>query len=213
MKVDPSSDVEQTILIKGSVNVESPNGNGHRYQLATKNNNIYWSIDDDITKSQLSYPVELDYPVNDWAHYVGVRNTEDDSLYLYLDGVKVQSLIDETGGLDLGGQALVIGNFHSLASQFYGALDNLQIYNKALSDSEVLALYSNSTAIKENYSVDVKVYSVAGGIKLSINSNASIYSVSGKLIAQNVYDDFFPCSTGMYIVKIGNSSLKVIVTQ
>lgn len=213
VKVDPSPAVEQTILIKGSVNADTPNGNGQRFQLATKNNNIYWSIDDDATKTQLSYPVEVDYPVNQWAHYVGVRNTVDDFLYFYLNGVKVSSLLDDTGALNMNGQALVIGNFHTLESQFYGSLDDLRIYNKALTDEEVLALYTNSTAVHEIIIADVKAYGVVGGIKLPPDSKASVYTITGKIIAQNINDDFVSCPNGMYIVKIGNVASKVMVTQ
>ncbi len=59
----------------------------------------------------------------------------------------------------------------------------------------------------------LNVYGVEGGIKLPENSNASVYSVSGKLVKQGVNEKFVPASKGMYIVRSGNLSAKVMVVE
>ncbi len=73
------------------------------------------------------------------------------------------------------------------------------------------AVFPSST--KEIASAKLKIYGVEGGIKLPENSNASVYSISGKLIQQGVNKDFISAAKGMYIVRVGNSASKVMVSK
>ena len=69
------------------------------------------------------------------------------------------------------------------------------------------------TSAKEITAAKLHVYGVQGGIKLPANSNANVYSISGKLLQKSVNDDFVSLAKGMYIVRSGNLSAKVMVIE
>lgn len=89
--------------------------------------------------------------VNDglWHHVVGVCDEAGGHLYLYLDGVQVASTtIPANSGLLSSSVPMSIGARQSGNNggtnydfQFYGAIDDVAIYSKALTASQVLAHY------------------------------------------------------------------------
>ncbi len=95
----------------------------------------------------------------------------------------------------------------------WGSIDEVNIVNKALSADEVMELYEMSTRAIDIAATKLKVIPVEGRIKLPNSSNASVYSISGKLIQQGVNKDFISAAKGMYIVRVGNSASKVMVTM
>ena len=78
-----------------------------------------------------------------------------------------------------------------------------------------LVAYMSGKALsaKDIASAKLNVYGVRGGIKLPSNSNASVYSISGKLLQKGVNEDFISVAKGMYIVRSGNASAKVMVIE
>ena len=221
--IDPTLS-NQMLIVKGTNSASeldfdgnAVNGaNGNRFVIETKEGNMRFAIDDDINKSQLGVDVASladGYPTG-WVQFVGVRDRENTMLRLYLNGVEVGSMADATGDLNIAGQDFVIGNFVTGANVAMGQVDEVYVINKALSAEEIVELMSLSTKAKDIALNDqLKAIPVEGGIKLPSNSNASVYSISGKLIQSNVNADFISCAKGMYIVRVGNSASKVMVTK
>ena len=86
--------------------------------------------------------------VNDgmWHCLVVTRNVEEGTIYLYVDGNLESAMADD--GRDLSNQVNMEIGVWSNESYYYesfsGAIDDIRIYNRALSESEVLELYNDS---------------------------------------------------------------------
>jgi len=81
--------------------------------------------------------------INDgaWHHVVGVMDRSGSTLYLYVDGVLVKSGATSIAGSVSNAHVLDMGYTWGLLD---GLLDDVRIYNRALSAAEILAIY-NST--------------------------------------------------------------------
>lgn len=142
--------INMTAIERGTIYAKGgDNSGGVRYTLAmgeANDNKMTLTTDDDSTKVQALG----DTVVNDgaWHHVVGVRSGTD--LFVYVDGV-----LDGTNtvpeGYDLSGTSqanALIGAITdardatgaTLEKFFAGAIDDLRIYNRALSAQEVLFL-------------------------------------------------------------------------
>src|SRR3989339_830900 len=77
--------------------------------------------------------------VNVWHHIVGAYDGA--AMKLYQDGVKVAETAT-TGNIDTNTTALNIGRQPSGAGRFSGIIDEVKIYNRALTDAEVLSHYN-----------------------------------------------------------------------
>ncbi|MEL6718940.1 MAG: LamG-like jellyroll fold domain-containing protein, partial [Bacteroidota bacterium] len=122
-------------------------GNGHWYAMATKDGELRLALDDDATKTQLGVSIdETTFPPMEWNHIAGVIDTEQDSIYLYLNGVQIGSLLNETDmDMSTTGLPLVIGNYHSGVRKINGALDEIEIYDRALSADDVAEIFAANT--------------------------------------------------------------------
>ena len=89
--------------------------------------------------------------INDgkWHFAAGVRDVGTDKLYLYLDGNLVDSDTDTTGSAMANTDNITIGNGGNsyIGEDWNGLIDEVRIYNRALSAGEVSALYQ-SGAVK-----------------------------------------------------------------
>jgi hypothetical protein len=108
---------------------------------------------------------------NRWYHFVGVYSAGAQTIDVYLDGEPDNgTLTPGTNGIPAaihGSSAdVTIGAKDTLAAYMEGMMDDLRIYNRALSAEDVKALYLNSTSFCENpngvpgqlqYDVDAKV--------------------------------------------------------
>lgn len=84
--------------------------------------------------------------VNSWTQYVMVRN-DDGDMKVYANGVLVNSA---TGGTDNGAlSAIEAGDYYAK-----GSLDDVRIYNRALSAAEISTLYQSASAVKINSSTN-----------------------------------------------------------
>lgn len=82
------------------------------------------------------------YSVNVWYHIAGVRESGQYSLYLNgeLKATITESVphnVDNIGPVVLGRYQAYLGGY------FYGIIDEVRIYNRALSESEIKWLYNN----------------------------------------------------------------------
>jgi len=97
----------------------------------------------------------LETGYNDWNQSVTSETYNDDNWHMaaitydgsqvnaYIDGILYNSTAD-TGDLDYDGNGLWIGRLWSGDLEyFYGSIDDIMIYNRALSANEIQALYNN----------------------------------------------------------------------
>ena len=68
---------------------------------------------------------------------------DDENIYLYIDGV-LDASETKKGDIYLGRstESLEIGYERSVSNYFHGSIDEVRIYNRALSESEIRVLYN-----------------------------------------------------------------------
>ena len=132
------------------MNVFSKGGDstgGIRYMLSvgeTDDHVVTLTVDDNTTKVQSTGSVIVDD--GQWHHIVGIR--DESSLRVYVDGFQDGDAVPLSGSYDLSGTSQAnayIGagwNYETSAVQkfFTGVIDEVRIYNYALSEAEVAGL-------------------------------------------------------------------------
>lgn len=111
--------------------------NGKYYHLWEEEGRLIWSIDDNVTKSQIEFsPTE----VGEWYHAFGVRKRGEETR-LYVNGVLEVTGPDQTG--DITSDApMFFGDRFAGERSLEGCIDEVALYNRALSDGEVLQNYN-----------------------------------------------------------------------
>lgn len=129
--------------------------------------------------------------VSQWYHIVMVRDTIRNKLILFVDGVKKRE--DSLGILKAGYATPVIASIGARTpgnSQYFkGSLDDIRIYDYALTDADVVALYNTeklATGISEytfvNHSLSVYPNPSTGVINITANNlpgKLTIYNAQG----------------------------------
>ncbi|MEN9907347.1 MAG: Polysaccharide lyase family 1 [Bacteroidota bacterium] len=162
MKADASqlpatSTLSSYILCKGSITKNTTTGaTGKRFDVEIKNNQFRFAIDDDKVKTELTSTLAATkYYTGDWVHVVIMRDVTAKKLKLYTNGVFTNELADGTGtAVGIGEPTdLVVGNIgvlelyaNTTPAPYKGKIDELKIFNYALSASEIAAIY-NTTLI------------------------------------------------------------------
>ena len=98
-----------------------------------------------------------------WHHILGVYDGT--NMNLYIDGVN-QTDSDTISGIYGIDQDLEIGSFSS--GDFDGQIDEVKIWNRSLSDSEILAIYNNESIL---HSDAVDFYGVGATVKANVTIN------------------------------------------
>lgn len=107
-----------------------------------KNGNLVFAIDNGITKTNLDVPA-TSYFNGAWHHLVCVRDRSNTMLKMYIDGVLQGEIRDMTGAI-LETDNLVIGNCNiNFNTPFTGAIDELHIYEGAMSAKRVAERYND----------------------------------------------------------------------
>ncbi len=78
-------------------------------------------------------------PLNTWVHVVGTYDGA--TVRIYINGVLQAATQSIAGPLDGGSGVTVIGSLGSSAYRMNGKIDEVRLYNRALSQSDVSALY------------------------------------------------------------------------
>ncbi|MEA3224943.1 MAG: LamG-like jellyroll fold domain-containing protein, partial [Planctomycetota bacterium] len=107
----------------------------------------------DNTKFHLSgvgelFPQEVLPPLGEWTHLAATYDGS--AMKLYFNG-EIVAEMDASGDISTSDEPLIIGNKHETApggDEFNGILDDVRIYNRALSHSEIKKLGGNSKASK-----------------------------------------------------------------
>jgi hypothetical protein len=85
------------------------------------------------------------YTLNNWTHVVFGRNST--YAYIYVNGARYNKTIP---GADSIGAAFEFGRFVTNTNYFNGSMDEIMIFNRTLSQSEVNSLYNASAAQYSN---------------------------------------------------------------
>jgi uncharacterized protein YjdB len=175
------------LFLKGDNGDDGPNGNGNRYAIQSKEGELRFVLDDDVTKTQLGVKY-AGYPNNQWAHIVGVRNVEKDSLYLYVNGTEIGRKLDETGALDVDSQRVVIGNYHTLDRKITGAIDDIQVFNKALTAAEISQMANDYLIFVSGITVSADSTTIGVGGTLQISAEIAPQDATNKTTIWSVDD-------------------------
>jgi hypothetical protein len=76
--------------------------------------------------------------LNTWYHVVGVY---DGAFLIYING-KLDNSVEHTGTIDTNDSDLILGGYYSTGNLIDGTLDDVRIYNRALSATEIKQLYN-----------------------------------------------------------------------
>ena len=74
---------------------------------------------------------------NGWHHIVGTY--DGNWMRLYVDGVQEGTPVNQTFNISVSTGSLIIGSWYANDKKFNGAIDEVRIYNKALSENEINA--------------------------------------------------------------------------
>ena len=187
------------LLHKGSHKKDVATGaSGKWFGVQYKNGKLTFAIDDDITKSNVDVAA-TEYFDNAWHHLVCVRDTDEKLLKMYADGILIGQAQDNTGDISEI-EKFIIGNCNvNFNTPFVGALDELRIYEGAMSAGKVRELYDNgsSTGIEDKVSVkdEFIVYPTRFTDTISLivpksiqgRTLVSIFAIDGVTILQNEY--------------------------
>jgi len=136
----PEEEKSQEIVVKGA-RVQIDPGTGqlegfHPYGLAlSATGDVIFSLSPDLQATQVR---KHGYPTSTWFHVAGVY--DGDSMMLYVDGELVAVEV-VTGSLAGEADPLLIGTRLSLpSSTFKGVIDEVRIYDHALTEGEIKLL-------------------------------------------------------------------------
>ena len=150
-KGDPISNTDEVfLLMKGATS-------GNWYAISTKSGQLRFTVDDDIIKTTINYSIPEDFDVRLWHNIVVVRDCDKHLLELYIDGVVVASLLDNTLESVSSSNTMTLTNYNST---FNCGLDDLRIYGKALSNYEIADLFNTYTIPDISQESDLDTLSV-----------------------------------------------------
>ena len=109
-------------------------------------------MDASTVRQQMSTPehvVNTTNEVNTWYHFVFVY----DRFYskIYKDGVLLESVLRDTWYDSQIGEFQIGYSTTGLQGYFNGAVDDLKIFNRALSQTEITNLFTNNTLASQNF--------------------------------------------------------------
>lgn len=104
--------------------------------------------------------------LNTWHHVAGTYKGS--SVKLYIDGV-LESSVSASGNLYNNAQVVQMGGRPAFGNYFQGSIDELAIYNRALSASEITELYNSGTGMEIN---NVYYYRVRAGNGCGVSGNS-----------------------------------------
>jgi len=116
------------------------------FHLERTTNDLVWRVTDGTRAAWVSaINRQTSAPVGSWHFYTGVADIAAGSMKLYMDG----ALVGQTALTGFGMQFRAISAPITVSSldasnSFKGAVDELKLYTRALSDNEVLAEYTNN---------------------------------------------------------------------
>jgi len=137
-----------------------------------------------------------------WYHLVGTYDGT--SVNLYVDGVLINSKAT-SGPMSDYGRPLVIGGFSNLSEFTPGSIDEVSIYNRALSSNEIVGLYAagsvgkcSDISITGNYLVMVNDRIVTEDLTVTNSANIAIVSGFASPVILYTLDGRYPGTGPFY---------------
>ncbi len=171
LKSDYTANPKEFLVCNGTNGTEFTGASGKRYVLKFDSGQLRFLIDDDVTKTNCNIAYD-NYATGEWVHVTALCDRDANELRVYRDGLLDATTSNvTTGDINSPAEPLYIGakqqegaNAASAALApidhfFQGPLDDVRIYNYALSDGEIAYLATDGGA----------------GIHLAINSPADLY--------------------------------------
>jgi len=159
---NPRGSTNCRILVNGTSGREFEGATGKRYEVYHFGNNFRFSVDDSKTKSKLEVK-DTKIATGEWVHITAVRDTAADKLRLYRNGKLQKSVPDKSGDISSPGEDLYIGagqlqdgKATTMGGRFRGKLDDIRIYNYALSNSEIKQIYNSMKKSEPKEQQDTK---------------------------------------------------------
>jgi len=90
-------------------------------------------------------------PLNKWSYVNTMRNKDNNTILFYINGILDKTITNITGNINNGSDngKPQIGGYIEYSYKFNGRIQNVKLYNRALSDTEVLQNY-NATKSRFN---------------------------------------------------------------
>jgi len=140
-----------------------------------------------------------------WHHLVMVEGSDNDHHWIYLDGVKSSTEIET----DFGGIIDVFGTYVETADVGVGGIDNIQVYDDALSNYEVEQLYvaADQSALPDSREMAGTI-AITDGIRASVPMLSGVtgtIAINGGITAE-LEDKFISAITGTIAINGGLSA-------
>ena len=138
----------------------------------------------------MSVRKELDASYNDqWHHYAGVYDGA--RLRLFFDG-SLQSIVDHAGSIGSSDFPVHLAHNSEASDRFFnGLLDEVRIYNIALSNEQIRAIYNNlDSAVNEQNNLSIKSFELSQNYPNPFNPETRIsYALpTSKVVTLKIYD-------------------------
>ena len=143
------------LIHKGSFAANSSGNTGKWWGIERNGTNFRWCVDNNIVKTQLTANNGSTAFFNDtWVHIVVVRSMQDQRLRLFVNGLLNKAIVDNTIG-DIGEESpLILGNSNDFNVPYKAMMDEVQLYNYALTEAQALALYNSQVVLPVTF-IDV----------------------------------------------------------
>lgn len=193
-----------------SVNLDSTNnlGNGvdHLY--------LWWSCSASCANPYSGYVSNVTYKLGEWDDWVIIRNNTAQTVTMYRNGVNIgatdspgngfQLPVDSTNSGSGNAEVVEIGNnLNDGNAPFVGKIDDLRIYNRAISASEAKALYNLGSA-----KINTSATTLTNGSTLT-SGLMGHWTFDGSTVTDKIYDSSGQGNNG-YLYNAATSSAKVI---
>lgn len=181
-----------SIVIKAMPNTPPYQG----YYLAINNDGrLFWRIGDDLGNSSRLYvsPSTYNFSDGDWHFVVGVADRSGDSV-LYIDGVsRASGSLSSVTGSITNNNKMNIGNINGSSRYFKGSIDEVSIFNRSLSSTEVFDLYNLGSGVYTNSSAEGLVAGYHfdegdGTVAIDITGNNNGAIINGATYVEGIID-------------------------
>ena len=93
----------------------------------------------------------VNVPLNSWSHVVGIRDLQNNSIKMYVNGILDREITSITGNIRSNSTPVTIGSYSGSSYEYTGRIANTKIYNRALTAAEI---QQNYNALKGRFTPD-----------------------------------------------------------
>ncbi|MCR5696270.1 MAG: T9SS type A sorting domain-containing protein [Marinilabiliaceae bacterium] len=156
---------------------------------------LYFAIDDDVNKTQVALADASPYFDGNWHYLVCTRDVSKAILTMYIDGKVVATATDITGDISQTEETVIGNSTVNHNTPYKGLIDELCIYESAMSAEMVAATYNAANAITPIIDVVATdwaelIYDGLDGITLALSGKVTValYDISGAKCLSETFD-------------------------